>query len=246
MPLRLIAREANALRAARPPARLACVAGTLLAALALAWAQPAEAHGPLLLSPSGTHLGAPYQDWVHRSYVPAVRGRVRVDLTGCPWAPRAHGCVFSNPATIYMRRGAGLRGTLHHELGHLFDFRVLNDRDRARFKRLLGQTARRWTSSGDNSPRERFAEAYSWCARYRRIRSIGRFTTYGYDPSPRQHVAICRLIRKVAARRRGPGPLANPPRVTRPHPPPSAAPDATGPADDGQPQEPDPLIPPLL
>ena len=193
-----------------------------LGGVALEHAPEARAHRPVLLSAKGTPLGDPYRRWVRKALVPVVGGRLRVYLTGCPGKPKAAGCVFyRHPRRVYLKRSArGLAGVFYHELGHLFDFRVLNDRDRRQFRRLMGQQGRRWAWSGRNPPAELFAEAYSWCARFGEIRSIGRFATYGYDPSPRQHRAACLLIRRAARDESAPRKPSSPPAVTEPHPPP--------------------------
>ena len=95
---------------------------------------------------------------------------------------------------------------LLHELGHLFDLRVMNNRDR--FRRIMRAARRKWWA-GRIPLAEQFAEAYSFCARYRRIVSIGRYASYHYSPSRGQHRSVCSLI--VAAAR----PQAAAPRCSR-------------------------------
>ena len=178
--------------------------------------------------------------------MPVVSGRVRVGRRGCPDHPRAVGCVYSDRLSVLYidERRAILPATLYHELGHLFDWRVLNNRDRRRFKRLVGKSRQGWFS-GRNSPAEQFAEAYSFCSRYRRIRSIRAYTTYGYDPSPSEHRAACRLI--VAAAKPATAPSQSPPSspgtISDPNPPPPQPPPEQEEPDD--PQNPAPGLPPL-
>jgi hypothetical protein len=95
--------------------------------------------------------------------MPTVTGRITVRLTGCPALPRAAGCVYrKRPRTIYLRRGLRRPGSvLLHELGHLFDLRVMNNGDRRRFRKVLGASKRRWWAVA-----EQFAESYSFCARW--------------------------------------------------------------------------------
>jgi hypothetical protein len=199
-----------------------------------------------LVSSKGRALPARWQRWVRRSLVPVVSGRVRVGLRGCPAHPDAVGCVYSDRLTvIYIdKRRAVLPATLYHELGHLFDWRVLNNRDRRRFKRLVGKPRASWFH-GRNAPSEQFAEAYSFCARYRRIRSIRAYTTYGYDPSPSEHRAACRLIASAAKPATRPSqPPPNPPAtISDPDPPPpQPAPEQEEP---DEPQAPLPGLPPV-
>jgi hypothetical protein len=188
-------------------------------------------------------MSARWQQWARRSLVPLVEGRVKISLSGCPASSRAIGCVYSTRLrTIYLdRRRAVLPATLYHEAGHLFDYRVMNNADRRAFKRIVGKRRQGWFN-GREEPAEQFAEAYSFCARYRRIHSIDRYTTYGYDPSPEQHRKACRLI-VAAAQPDGapPQPPPNPPPVTSdPQQPPDQPPDDP----DHEPGAPLPELPP--
>ena len=197
----------------------------------------------VLTARSGRALPARWQRWVRRSLMPVVNGRVKVGMSGCPAHPRAIGCVYSTRlTTIYLDvRRASLPATLYHELGHLFDWRVLNNRERRRFRRLVGMSGRGWFG-GKTPPAERFAEAYSFCARYRRIRSIRAYTTYDYDPSPSEHRAACALIKRAAepeGRRAEPAP--NPPStISEPNPPPQQPPEG-----ETEPDSPLPDLPPV-
>ena len=69
-----------------------------------------------------------------------------------------------------------------HELGHLFDIRVMNNGDRARFRKVMRKPRRRWWA-GKRPLAEQFAKAYSFCARYTRPVAIGRYASYGYSPT---------------------------------------------------------------
>ena len=55
---------------------------------------------------------------------------------------------------------------LLHELGHVYDLTVLSNRDRGRFRRIMRMPHSAWWK-GKRPLAEWFAEAYSWCARYR-------------------------------------------------------------------------------
>lgn len=200
-----------------------------------------------LLGRDGQRLPGRWQGWADASLMPTVPGRVKVVLTGCPAMPRAAGCVYTRrPRSIYLRSGLrDPRGVLLHELGHLYDLHVLNQRDRGRFGRIMGSSPKRRWWRGGRPLAEQFAEAYSWCARYARIVSIARYSSYDYRPTARQHRLICTLILRAAADRAGAVPPVRPPVVTGPHAlppaPPSAAPGVVpgDPQRDPGPQEPE-------
>ncbi len=182
-----------------------------------------------LVTPHGRPLPGPWQGWARRALVPTVLGRVRVRLQRCPALPRAAGCVYTRrPRTIYVRPGLrDPRGVLLHELGHVYDHTVMNNRDRGAFRRILRRRAAKWWGGAD-ALAEQFAEAYSWCARYARIVSIAKYSSYDYRPTARQHRRICKLVRAAAGDRRAAQKPPQVPVVTRPHdpppPPPSDAP----------------------
>jgi hypothetical protein len=210
-------------------------------------AAPAQAD-TTLVNRAGRPLPPQWQRWVAKSLVPIVPGRVKVSLRGCPAHPKAVGCVYSNRlSTLYLdRRRAALPATLYHELGHLYDWRVLSNADRRRFKRLIGRPRQGWFK-GQGEPAEQFAEAYSFCARYRRIRSIRAYATYGYDPSPAEHRAACRLI-TAASKPHGhrPEPPPNPPpTIADPTPPPQQPPNDPNTQPDSPVPGPVPGLPPL-
>ncbi len=139
----------------------------------------------------------PWQAWTY-SHVPAPPGVVTVHEGACPDRPTAAGCAKSDD--IWVRdigEGAAFnRYTFLHEVGHIFDYRVMTERARDAFRALVGDP-RPWRSEVDSS-HERFAEAYMFCARHRRVReSFGG--TDGYWVGPKRHRRICRLIRLAAA-----------------------------------------------
>lgn len=178
-----------------------------------------------LVTPRGTPLPGLWQPWASASLMPTVRGRVTLRRARCPARPSAAGCVYTRrPRTIWLKPGVDdPRGVLLHELGHVYDLAVLNNRDRGRFRRIMGRRRTRWWK-GSLPLAEQFAEAYSWCARYARIVSISRYSSYRYRPTSRQHKAICRLVVRAARDR---DPARKPdgaPAVTGPHPPPPPPP----------------------
>ena len=201
--------------------RLACIAAIAMAAVVAEPLTPgvAQARGLTLVKKNGKKVGGSYQRWADRSRIPTVRGRVRVLLTGCPARPRLAGCVYSSRLrTIYLVRGAPrMRRVLYHELGHLFDFRLMGRGERRAYKRLIGQRGRGWFA-GKNPPAEQFAEAYALCARTRRIARAAR-GHYAFRTSPRRHAAVCALIRRAAGPAERPRPPRRPPVILGPPPP---------------------------
>ena len=190
-----------------------------------------------LVTPRGKPLAAPWQPWADAALVPTVVGRVTVRRARCPARPSAAGCVYTRrPRTIWLRPGIDdPRGVLLHELGHVFDLTVMNDRDRGRFRRIMGRGSARWWR-GRLPLAEQFAEAYSWCARYARIVSIARYSSYRYRPTAREHRAVCRMIRRAAADHTPARKPADVPVVTGSHPPPPPPPSSAPGTVPGDPQ----------
>jgi hypothetical protein len=191
-----------------------------------------------LTGPQGRSLGGSWQRWARASLMPTVGGRVTVRFTGCPALPRAAGCVYrQRPRTIYLRAGLRRpRSVLLHEMGHLFDLRVMNNGDRGRFRKIMRAKQRRWWA-GRIPLAEQFAEAYSFCARYRKIVSIARYSNYHYRPTRAQHARVCRLIVRAADDKRPSAPPPQAPVVTRPDPsPPPQPPTTKVPGSGGKPQ----------
>ena len=120
----------------------------------------------------------------------------------------------NRPRTLYIRPGVRQpRSVLLHELGHLFDRRVMNNRDRGRFRRVVRAPRRKWWA-GRIPLAERFAEAYSFCARYPRVIAIGR-----YASRPRRSRAPTRCRHRSRGPTRVPG--------SQPRPQPTPTPTAT-------------------
>jgi hypothetical protein len=171
--------------------RLGVLAGALLA-LAFALASPASALQ--LLSPSGDPAVARFQTWVDAAAMPTPPVSLDVVLATCP-VPISDGCIVHGPVeTIYLGSMVRDRATLLHEVGHAFDATTLTDPQRARFEAIFGDT-RPWRSPS-NSPHERFAEAYSLCARHPVIRRTYT-AAYGYRVTPAQQRRVCALIRRA-------------------------------------------------
>jgi hypothetical protein len=143
---------------------------TLLTVLALL-AVPASAHALLL-----TGDGAAFVRSIPNT-MPAPAGDVEVRLGGCPGEPDAAACWVAEWGAIYISDTANMIAP-RHELGHVFDARNLDDRERAMLAPWLvrGATAATWGACGDPHhmatyargrnacAREMFAEAYAGCA----------------------------------------------------------------------------------
>ena len=193
---------------------------------------PALAHPPKPVGAGGRAVRGTMHGWLHQARAPLVRGRVQILVIGCPARPRFVACVYSRrPSRIYIRPGLrNMRWALYHELGHVFDFQVLNNRERRRFRQIMGIRENRWFG-GRRRAAELFSEGYASCARFGPKRAPRRRSVYGYAPTARQHRATCRLLRRAAAPRgRRPQPPPKPPRVIGPPPsPPADSPAGGGP-----------------
>jgi hypothetical protein len=179
----------------------------------------------IMRAPGGKVLAGSWQRWARASLMPTVEGPVTVRVQRCPALPRAAGCVYRRRSrTIFITPGVGRpRAVLLHELGHLFDLRVMNNGDRGRFRRVMRAPRRKWWQ-GKIPLAEQFAEAYSFCARYNRPIAIGRFATYDYSPTRGQHRMVCQLIVDAAQDRAPAVPAPETPPVTRPDPEPPPQP----------------------
>ena len=136
----------------------------------------------------------PWQTWANTSYVPAPPGKIELYETNCP-DPWTVACTNNEQMWIPVRD----RHIFLHEVGHLFDFRVMNNLAREWFKQLIGDS-RPWVAPRGQpaeSPSEKFAEAYSACARHRTVHEI-YYGLYNYAAGPKLHRRVCRLIRLVA------------------------------------------------
>jgi hypothetical protein len=194
----------------------------LAAALAGVLTTSAQAHPPAPVDQNGKPIKGKLHAWLHQAKVPLIRGRVQIRRADCPGHPILVGCVFTaRPRTLYVsHRAFEPRTVLYHELGHAFDIRVLNQRDRERFKRIIGIRRRGWFS-GALPPSEWFADGYAACAIRRRAGRRARPTFYGYAPTTRQHARVCRLIQRAAAPKgRRPRRPKSPPRLIEVKPPP--------------------------
>jgi hypothetical protein len=186
-------RQARSSRVGIAAMRFRVVLSAVIATLALA----APARAVTLLGTDGAPLGGRMQAIVAASKVPTAPGTVVVDLHACP-GTEYDGCWDTTVLHLPTARGVDLRWTLMHELGHVFDDRVLTPADRVAFKRAIRYPAP-WTTGAEPAG-ERFAEAYAGCAIYSRAPYGGLQGEYGYQAGPETFRRVCELIRRAAAR----------------------------------------------
>jgi hypothetical protein len=140
----------------------------------------------------------PFQRWADRAKVPTAPAAAVIRVGLCPGLESVGGCYRYDAEgdSVYLRDPtvplAG-RFEFFHELGHMYDDRVLTDQDRATFLRTMGYGSQWWTKT--DPPAERFADAYALCAMWRRPTSFIIGGDYGYRPTPRQYRRVCALIR---------------------------------------------------
>lgn len=137
------------------------------------------------------------QRWADEAKVPTPRVTVRLILAPCPNGAPACANVpwYGALGSIYWEPVRASRAHFLHEVGHHFDYEM-RDWARDRFRALIGDQ-RGWRAP-PNSPHEKFAEAYSWCARHTHIRRAASRWIFDYRPTPRLHRRACRLIRFAA------------------------------------------------
>ena len=145
--------------------------------------------------------------------VPGPPGRVRVMLGPCPSDPNAQGCETPGRAmdTIWLNSASGgLDGeSFAHEMGHAFESYMWNlyyqqhapfvPRMFRRIVPLLDLESKpgvlastEWT--------ERFAEAYSLCARESTLAGPVSTGYFGFETTPERHAETCSLIETLAGR----------------------------------------------
>lgn len=159
----------------------------------------------LLTLTDGTLAPQPYQGWVNRAKVPTPLPGVTLSLSSCG---EAVACADPDQHRISVGPGRrwDMRVELLHELGHIFDA-GMRDSARSRFTEIMRLEPLAWAeepagtgSWKDGSPQEQFAQGYALCALAgpRDPDNVPEWDfVYGYEPSRRQHRAVCRLIARV-------------------------------------------------
>jgi hypothetical protein len=170
----------------------------LLVAFLLTLVFASDALATTVVTPDG-RPAQPYQSWANKSAVPTPAGTVTVRLEACPGAPEwAGGCALPDQRTIYLGPGAMTKSRFMHELGHIFDATAMTNPLRSAFT-SISRASGPWASAAANDPPdERFAEAYSLCARHKTIRSTA-FGMYAYTATPAMHRRACSVIKQAAA-----------------------------------------------
>lgn len=138
-----------------------------------------------------TSAPAPYQGWVNQSRVATPDVTVDVELTTPEACPGALACT--DGSTIWF--DGRDRGEFFHELGHVTDY-TLTDADRARLSTIMRRRAS-WYSEADGglaSGSEWFADAYSLCARLRRIDPRWTYSTGSGLLRGSRLAKVCRLV----------------------------------------------------
>jgi hypothetical protein len=171
---------------------------TLLVTCLLTLLFASDAFATTVVTPDG-RPAQPYQTWANQSAVPTPAGTVVLHLENCPGAPEwAGGCALPQQRAIYLGPGAMTKARFMHELGHIFDATAMTDPLRTRFT-SISRASGPWASAAANDPPdERFAEAYSLCARHKTIRSTA-FGMYAYTATPAMHRRACSVIKQAAA-----------------------------------------------
>ncbi len=171
----------------------------VLVLLALALLLPASASATTIIAPPSPW---PFQTWADEALVPTPPGSLELVLDDTFCGGEGIACtgptdpIYFDP-TFYAGKPGAVRQVFDHELGHHFDYDVMEDWARARFEWLVGET-RPWTED-PNAPNEKFAEAWALCAVRARLRHAPLEYGYGYHPSPRLHRKVCHLIAVVGA-----------------------------------------------
>ena len=151
------------------------VAGLLALAL-LVFAAPARAV-TLKVFPEGSSYVPPLQSYLdtrNNSWLPTAPGDLEVYLRNCPYTSvPAAGCYLDvTPPELWIssslltpKKSDALRKVFFHELGHHFDYKLLNAEERLEFTRMFGfAEGTPWAAGvGELAPREWFAEAASSC-----------------------------------------------------------------------------------
>ena len=166
----------------------------LVTFLTLALAASSASAATTLVNPDGTPAPAKYQTWLNQAKVPTPDGTVKLALAPCPNGPAwAGGCADLQNRTIYLGAGARDKGRFYHELGHIFDATMMSDALRGKFEAVVHKPGA-WAAAASTDPAmEKFAEAYSMCARHTTARAM-QFGMYGYMPTPAMHRKACAVI----------------------------------------------------
>ena len=168
---------------------------------ALAWTKVAAHAAAILVTTTVfVHAGHPYSprlysSWLRQFHVPSPPGYVDFGIGPCASSDDLGCTQWTSPmATVRIDRSDRLdRFTFAHELGHVFDYYVLDPMGfRDRMATLEGFP---WTTPKSE---EYFADSYALCA-LRKLLKHTVTTDYGFRVTPALHLRICTLIRSAYA-----------------------------------------------
>lgn len=94
-------------------------------------------------------------------------------------------------------------GTLHHEEGHAYDMRYLNEEDHKTFLRLIGRPKMKWWASKDKYPHmgaEFFADVYSQLKLLKHIYPRWEYSAGDQLVTGRQLIAVGRWLKRLRGR----------------------------------------------
>lgn len=125
-------------------------------------------------------------------------------IMAAPACTRPGDVIYMGAPSRYLGTGhRELARTFWHELGHQFDYQVLHEPHRDKFRELI-RTDAPWRAEEDadrlfkSSPHEQFAVAYAVCAMPTRPIAGRIWGEYGYSVRVRTHRRICKLIQNAA------------------------------------------------
>lgn len=153
----------------------------------------------LLLAPATAHADTKFKGSLagymtkvaKNSRMPQPTGTIQVTHGQCPGFRDAEGCTDGDHTWLpHPARFAAL-----HELGHVYDDRMLQPDDRLALIDAMGK--RRWMP-------EQFADAYALCGMWKRlVYQVGAVTysrsvvAYGWQPSQSRHRRVCAAISRT-------------------------------------------------
>lgn len=136
--------------------------------------------------------------------VPVI-DKIRVTVNPPAGCEGAFGCTDPAWTKVYVYKHQSplqMQVTFLHEMGHQYDFRVMDGVDRSNIKAALGwsrdwpwwDSRGQWGPNGTEwgPPGEVFAEAYAWCA-------VGVYPgtnrkAYGWQPTREAYERVCQAI----------------------------------------------------
>lgn len=151
-----------------------------------------------------------FDAWLRASEMPTPDVSVHMEwnLDVCP---TASACVTTSRDVegrpvfaMYVDDGGPVKTSqeaFYHEIGHVFDGALLTDADRVEFRRLM-RDWREWSWGGAQSPLERFANAYAWCA----LNGPGEWADRRfkeYQVGPKTHKRICAFMLRILSPDKG-------------------------------------------